>query len=121
MLRSALLLFAVLLAAGGAKAAEPPWLTVPKPPPLPKADESGRAPVNGAELFYAIFNKAGGNPVILLHGGIHNHFRRLAKPGVDDLKTGIPQGSGDDLYPPVVAVQTRFGKKNPVFLHSPQR
>ncbi len=50
--------------------ANPPlWKTLPEVPQLPKADESGLAPVNSINLFYAVFNKAGKDPVILLHGG----------------------------------------------------
>lgn len=47
---------------------EPLWKTLPEPPPLPPADESGLAPVNDIKLYYAIFNKGGREPVILLHG-----------------------------------------------------
>jgi pimeloyl-ACP methyl ester carboxylesterase len=37
---------------------------------MPKADEAGLAPVNGIKMYYAIFNKEGEEPVILLHGGL---------------------------------------------------
>ena len=47
----------------------PLWKTQPVPPPLPKADKSGLAPVNQVSLYYAIFNQNGNDPVILLHGG----------------------------------------------------
>jgi pimeloyl-ACP methyl ester carboxylesterase len=50
----------------------PLWKTLPEVPAMPKADESGLAPVNDIKMYYAIFNKAGGNPVILLHGGFAN-------------------------------------------------
>src|SRR5258708_1887587 len=36
---------------------------------MPQADESGLAPVNDIKMYYAIFNKDGKEPVILLHGG----------------------------------------------------
>ena len=59
------------LAVGPAKA-EPQWLTLPPTPTLPKAAQSGSAPVNGIMLWYAIFGPAKGEPVILLHGGLAN-------------------------------------------------
>jgi hypothetical protein len=31
--------------------------------------------------------------------------------GVDDLKAGVAEGAGDDLGPPVMAVQARFADK----------
>jgi pimeloyl-ACP methyl ester carboxylesterase len=50
--------------------ATPQWLTLPPMPTLPKADESGYAPVNGIKIWYAEFGS--GSPVILLHGGLAN-------------------------------------------------
>ena len=50
--------------------AEELWRTVPRPPPLPMADKSGLAPVNDIKMHYQVFNAAGGDPVILLHGGL---------------------------------------------------
>ena len=47
----------------------PPWKTLPEPPPMPKAGKSGLAPVNGIDLYYAVYNEQGKDPVILLHGG----------------------------------------------------
>ncbi|MGQ0485487.1 MAG: alpha/beta fold hydrolase [Hyphomicrobiales bacterium] len=46
------------------------WKTVPPPAPLPKADESGLAPVNDIQMYYEIYNAAGADPVLLLHGGL---------------------------------------------------
>ena len=54
----------------GTAHAEPQWLTLPPTPALPKAEESGLAPVNGIKIWYATFGK--GDPVILLHGGLAN-------------------------------------------------
>jgi pimeloyl-ACP methyl ester carboxylesterase len=48
----------------------PLWRTLPEAPPMPTADTAGFAPVNGARLYYAIFNRNGGRPVILLHGSL---------------------------------------------------
>src|SRR4051812_19581219 len=50
----------------------PRWQTLPEPAPMPEADETGHAPVNGVRLYYAIFNRSGGDPVLLLHGGMGN-------------------------------------------------
>ena len=47
----------------------PLWKTLPDPPPMPLSDESGLAPVNDIKMYYAIFNRDGKDPVILLHGG----------------------------------------------------
>ena len=47
----------------------PLWKTLPDVPPMPHADESGLASVNDIKMYYAIFNKDGKEPVILLHGG----------------------------------------------------
>ena len=50
----------------------PVWRTLPPPAALPTADESGLAPADDIQMFYAIFNKGGGNPVLLIHGGLSN-------------------------------------------------
>jgi pimeloyl-ACP methyl ester carboxylesterase len=47
----------------------PRWRTLPDIPAMPNADTSGLASVNGARLYFAVFNKTGKDPVILLHGG----------------------------------------------------
>ena len=70
VLNLVLCLLAFLLA--GAARAEPQWLTLPPTPVLPKAEESGLAPVNGIKIWYATFGKSDGEPVILLHGGLAN-------------------------------------------------
>ncbi|OGT79066.1 MAG: hypothetical protein A3H91_16350 [Gammaproteobacteria bacterium RIFCSPLOWO2_02_FULL_61_13] len=52
--------------------AEEAWQTLPRFPPMPEADTSGRADVNDISMYYAIYG--GGNEaretVILLHGGL---------------------------------------------------
>ncbi|WP_051247764.1 alpha/beta fold hydrolase [Inquilinus limosus] len=44
------------------------WQTLPEPPPMPKPAESGMAPVNDIQMYYAVFGT--GRPVLLLHGGL---------------------------------------------------
>src|SRR5204863_8310683 len=48
----------------------PRWQALPEPTSLPEPDQTGRAPVNGIEMHYAVFNSTGGDPVLLLHGGL---------------------------------------------------
>ena len=48
----------------------PLWAIVPDVPPLPKPERSGFVNNGGARLYYAVFNRDGGSPVILLHGGL---------------------------------------------------
>jgi pimeloyl-ACP methyl ester carboxylesterase len=64
----------LMLAAPAPANAEPQWLTLPPTPNLPKATESGYAAVNGIRIWYATFGRGapGGEPVILLHGGLAN-------------------------------------------------
>jgi hypothetical protein len=59
-------LFAALLLAISINAAHAAsqWLNLPPTPTLPKAAQSGFAPVNGIRLWYAVFGR--GEPVILL-------------------------------------------------------
>lgn len=59
-----------LLASTVPARAEDQWMTVPPPAAMPKADESGLAPVNDIQMYYEIYNAAGGVPVLLLHGGL---------------------------------------------------
>lgn len=47
----------------------PRWKTLPDVRPMPISDDSGMAAINGARLYYAVFNKNGKDPVLLLHGG----------------------------------------------------
>src|SRR5216684_1366159 len=69
MRRFALVCLLILLAPALARA-EPQWLSLPPTPTLPKAVESGYAPLNGVKIWYASFGR--GEPVILLHGGLAN-------------------------------------------------
>lgn len=65
-------LFAALLVTISINAAHaaPRWLNLPPTPTLPKASQSGFAPVNGVKVWYATFGR--GEPVVLLHGGLAN-------------------------------------------------
>ena len=65
-----LVLVPVLIALGTAAQAAERWLTLPDPAPMPTADESGYAPVNGIQMYYAVFARDKGNPVLLIHGGL---------------------------------------------------
>src|ERR1019366_1932309 len=47
----------------------PLWKTLPDVPQMSQAAESGLAAVDDIKMYYAIFNKEGKEPVILLHGG----------------------------------------------------
>ncbi|QDB99230.1 alpha/beta hydrolase [Mesorhizobium sp. 8] len=65
---SLLLSVLALFVLPGLASAEERWQTLPEPAPMPKADESGYAPVNGIDMYYAVFGK--GDPVLLIHGGL---------------------------------------------------
>ncbi len=65
-------LFAVLMVLGLNARAEEPWLRLPPTPALPHADRAATAPVNGIQLWYAVFGSGHGSPVLLLHGGLAN-------------------------------------------------
>lgn len=64
------LLFATQLLATTASAQSERWMTLPPTPSLPTPASSGKAEVNGASIWYAVFGK--GAPVVLLHGGLAN-------------------------------------------------
>ena len=48
------------------QAGVPAWRTLPPPAALPLADESGLAPVDDIMMWYAIYNRGGGSPVLLI-------------------------------------------------------
>lgn len=48
----------------------PPWATIPDVPPLPKPARADFVASGGARIYYAVFNRDGGSPVVLLHGGL---------------------------------------------------
>jgi pimeloyl-ACP methyl ester carboxylesterase len=51
-----------------AAGAEEIWQTVPQPPAMPTPRESGMAPVNDIQMYYAVYGQ--GEPVLLIHGGL---------------------------------------------------
>lgn len=55
---------------GGSARAEDRWASIPTPPPMPAPMTSGKAPVNGIEMYFATFGA--GSPVLLIHGGLGN-------------------------------------------------
>ena len=68
--------------AAPASAAEP-WMEIPDPPPMPEAVESGTAPVNGIDMYYAVYGS--GEPVLLIHGGL-GHADLWANQVIDLMK-----------------------------------
>lgn len=71
-MKQTLIIFLTILIVGRNASSQttlPIWKTLPDLPPIPLADETGLAPVNDIKMYYAIFNKDGKDPVILLHGG----------------------------------------------------
>jgi pimeloyl-ACP methyl ester carboxylesterase len=66
--RLAFILFLLLI--GAPAVATPQWMTAPPTPTLPRAQQSGLAPVNGVRIWYAVFGA--GEPVLFLHGGLVN-------------------------------------------------
>ena len=50
---------------------------------------------------------------VLVDGGGGDCLRRLEQPGVDHLVPGVAKNPGDDLDPPVVAVEADLGDQYP--------
>jgi pimeloyl-ACP methyl ester carboxylesterase len=65
-MRTWLLGLAASLVVAGAHA-QGKWQTLPEPPAMPAPAESGMAPVNDIEMYYAVYGE--GEPVLLIHGG----------------------------------------------------
>lgn len=64
------LAFGLLVALARPAFAEDRWMTVPRPGPMPEAATTGKAAVNGIEMYYATYGA--GDPVLLIHGGLGN-------------------------------------------------
>lgn len=59
---------AFIALASVAAQAEERWKTLPEPPAMPQANESGYAPINGIQMYYAVYGQ--GDPILLIHGGL---------------------------------------------------
>lgn len=63
---------AAMIAAGvfasGIAMAQELWQTLPEPPAMPQPMQTGKAPVNGIQMYYAVYGK--GKPVLFIHGGL---------------------------------------------------
>jgi pimeloyl-ACP methyl ester carboxylesterase len=46
------------------------WNRFNPPPPMPPADRSGFADVNGIRMYYAVYGAGRGAPILLVHGGM---------------------------------------------------
>ena len=62
--------FVSILLVSVAARAEEVWQTLPKPPAMPTPVDSGMAPVNDIQMYYALYGD--GEPVLLIHGGLGN-------------------------------------------------
>src|SRR4051794_6287897 len=67
-LLQALAFVTLFLISAGVASAEERWQTLPEPAAMPKPDQSGFAPVNGIQMYYAVFGA--GDPILLIHGGL---------------------------------------------------
>ena len=74
---------ALAFAAPTLAAAADRWMEIPEPPAMPAAAESGYAPVNGIEMYYAVYGS--GDPVLLIHGGL-GHADIWANQVIDLMK-----------------------------------
>ncbi|MGH6891528.1 MAG: alpha/beta fold hydrolase [Dongiaceae bacterium] len=68
MLVAATVAATVALGAAAPAFAAERWEDLPVPPPMPAAGQSGYAPVNGIEMYYAVYGS--GDPILLIHGGL---------------------------------------------------
>jgi hypothetical protein len=66
---------AVVFVAGtaGQLQASERWLELQEPPAMPVPSQTGMAPVNDIEMYYAIYGE--GDPVLLIHGGRQTRSR----------------------------------------------
>ncbi|EYD74700.1 Alpha/beta hydrolase fold protein [Rubellimicrobium mesophilum DSM 19309] len=66
-MRHAVLAVVLVLSTTAARA-EDRWMSIPRPGPMPQANEEGMADVNGIRMHYATYGA--GDPVLLIHGGL---------------------------------------------------
>ena len=69
-LKSLVLAFLVFMLGYLGVAGDERWYRFNPPPPLPRADDSGFAAVNGIRMSYAVYGKGRGSPILLIHGGM---------------------------------------------------
>lgn len=50
--------------------AEDAWMSIPVPPAMPDAIQSGQADVNGISMYYATYGDADSTPILMIHGGL---------------------------------------------------
>lgn len=50
--------------------AQDAWMSIPVPPAMPEAAQSGQAEVNGISMYYASYGDAEGTPILMIHGGL---------------------------------------------------
>ncbi|WP_370677950.1 alpha/beta fold hydrolase [Pleomorphomonas sp. PLEO] len=70
MLRRFLGAICLLLVVAMPAQALPKWQQFPAPPPMPRADQTGFADVRGISMFYSVYGKGKGSPILLIHGGM---------------------------------------------------
>lgn len=70
MLRCFLRAICLVLVTAAPALALPKWQQFPAPPPMPPADQSGFADIRGISMFYEVYGKGKGSPILLIHGGM---------------------------------------------------
>ena len=68
MLRT--VLFVTIAGLAATAQAQENWMEIPDAPAMPEATESGLAPVNGIDMYYAVYGSADGTPILMIHGGL---------------------------------------------------
>ncbi|MEX3007400.1 alpha/beta fold hydrolase [Hoeflea sp. TYP-13] len=61
---------AALIFTAGVAQAQDRWMSIPQPAAMPAATQSGTAPVNGIEMYYATYGSDDGTPILMIHGGL---------------------------------------------------
>lgn len=69
MLKRMLVVMLGLVIATAARSEER-WMSIPPPPAMPAAVDSGTAAVNGIDMYYAVYGAANGVPILMIHGGL---------------------------------------------------
>jgi pimeloyl-ACP methyl ester carboxylesterase len=62
--------FALIAAIAAPAIAEDRWMSIPPVPAMPEAVEAGLLPVNGIQMYHAVYGTAEGTPILLIHGGL---------------------------------------------------